>query len=177
MRMQLSRGWGSGWLSESPRPGSRGFPRALIYSPPAFDASRMHPRRRRDVLCDGHPRWPAHPCRPRLRLVVDGQRCPRFQPTHGPSEGSVVGVAPSVPILYPPALCVLCVRDGFTALGFRLSRLSPRYDAPEVRWGYSAAPGVFGGLRLVQHEIMSFTTLSLTPERRVLATLSGVRRT
>ena len=60
-----------------------------------------------------------------------------------------MGVASSVPNLYPPALCVLCVRDGFTALGFRLSRLSTRYDAPVVRWGYSAAPVVFDGLRPV----------------------------
>ena len=50
----------------------------------------------KDVLCDGNPRWLAHPLRPRLLLVDDGQRCPRYQPTHGPSEGSVVGVASSV---------------------------------------------------------------------------------
>ena len=47
-------------------------------------------------------------------------------------------------------------------LGFRLSRLDPRYDAPEVRWGYSAAPVVFLMGSAPSFEIMSSTTLSHT---------------
>ena len=66
-------------------------------------------------------------------------------------------------------MCVVC-KDGFTARGFRLSRLGPRYDAPAVRWGYSAAPVVFDGLRPVVRDHVIYDSLSHTTERRDLAT-------
>ena len=45
---------------------------------------------------------------------------------------------------------------------FRLSRHDPRYDAPAVRWGYSAAPVVFDGLRPVLRDHVIFDSLSKT---------------
>ena len=83
--------------------------------------------------------------------------------------------------------CGLSVRDGFTARGFRLSRLRPRSLRRSrpwlVRWGYSAAPGVFGWASSrptrdhVIHDSLSYTraarfgdTRSLREERlRILS--------
>ena len=76
---------------------------------------------------------PRHPCDARLRLrSAFASRCQRrcSAPSSRPARPGSGGN-----------------RDGFAARWFRLSRLSPRYDAPAVRWGYSAAPVVFDGLR------------------------------
>ena len=157
---QLTRDWGSSAAGQAAGLRAReNVPACAAYPPSALHASCMHPRRRKDVPCDGNPCGCARPGRPELALVPDGQRCPHWLPTHGPLVGSHVGVASSVPNLYPPVpVCVVC-RDGFTARGFRLARLGPCYDAPAVRWDCSAAPVVSDGLRPVVRDHVIYHSL------------------